>query len=188
MRRCAAALCVLLLAAAASGARAGDPAPAAPGAPTLLRASLVVADADRSIAFYALLGFRVETDMGTTPRRVEGNPFPLNAPSTRSRLVILQSASGAGGRIGLVQFSEPQLARPRPPNRSVGRGDLVLVFDVADADATHATLRAAGADINEPPQQFVSARRGADGQPLRGKVFHVWDPDGNLVELLEAAR
>ena len=178
------AACLVLLAVAVPGTRAATPTPA----PTLLRASLIVADADRSIAFYALLGFRVETDMGTTPRRVEGNPFPLNAPATRSRLVILQSATGAGGRIGLVQFSEPQPPQPRPPSRTVGRGDPVLVFDIADADGVHAALRAAGADINEPPQSYVSARRGPDGQPLRGKVFHVWDPDGYLIELLEAAR
>lgn len=181
--------CLLGLLASAAALHGGSIARAdSAAAPTLLRASLIVADADRSIAFYALLGFRIETDMGTTPRRVEGNPFPLNAPATRSRLVILQSASGAGGRIGLVQFSEPQPPRVRTPTRAVGLGDPVLVFDVADADAVHASLRAAGADINEPPQQFVSARRGGDGQPLRGKVFHVWDPDGYLVELLESAR
>lgn len=162
--------------------------PAASRSPTLLRTALIVADADRAVAFYRLLGFRVESDTGSQARRVAGNPFPLNAPATRSRLVILGSASGDGGRIGLVEF-----AAPTPPDRRagvelVGRGDPVLVFDVADADAVHAALLAGGARIHEPPQVYVSARQRADGTPMRGKVFHAWDPDGYLIELLEAPR
>jgi catechol 2,3-dioxygenase-like lactoylglutathione lyase family enzyme len=155
---------------------------------TLARSSLLVADADRSIAFYGLLGFRVESDTGRQPRRPEGNPFPLNAPSTWYRLVILASANAAGGRIGLVDFGEPPPAPRRTPGRSVGRGDLVFVFDVPDAEAVHDALRRAGADVHETPQVYVSARKAADGRALRGKVFHAWDPDGNLIELLEAPK
>jgi catechol 2,3-dioxygenase-like lactoylglutathione lyase family enzyme len=159
-------------------------APAASGA-TLLRSSLLVADADRSIAFYGLLGFRVESDTGRQPRRPEGSPFPLNAASTWYRLVILGSANGAGGRIGLVDFGDPAPAPRRDSARAVGRGDLVFVFDVADADAVHEALRRGGAEIHETPQVYTSARQAPDGRPLRGKVFHAWDPDGNLIELLE---
>lgn len=162
--------------------------PAADGAVTLARSSLLVGDADRSIAFYGLLGFRVESDTGRQPRRAEGNPFPLNAASTWYRLVILASANTAGGRIGLVEFGEPAPAARRAPGRSVGRGDLVFVFDVPDADSVHAALLRGGADVHEPPQVYVSARKAADGRPLRGKVFHAWDPDGNLIELLEAPK
>lgn len=157
-------------------------------APTLLRTALIVADAERSIAFYRLLGFRVESDTGSQPRRIADNPFPLNAPATRSRLVILGSASGAGGRIGLVEFAEPTPPARRDTADLVGRGDPVLVFDVADADAVHAALRTGGARVHEPPQVYVSTRRAADGRPLRGKVFHAWDPDGYLIELLEAPK
>jgi catechol 2,3-dioxygenase-like lactoylglutathione lyase family enzyme len=155
---------------------------------TLLRSSLLVADADRSIAFYALLGFRVESDTGRQPRQPDGNPFPLNAASTWYRLVILGSANGAGGRIGLVDFGDPAPAPRRDNARAVGRGDLVFVFDVADADALHEAMRRDGADIQNAPRVFVSARKAPDGRPLRGKVFHAWDPDGNLIELLEAPK
>jgi catechol 2,3-dioxygenase-like lactoylglutathione lyase family enzyme len=152
---------------------------------TLLRSALLVADADRSIAFYGLLGFRVESDTGRQARRPAGNPFPLNAASTWYRLVILGSATGAGGRIGLVDFGDPAPTARRDSARAVGRGDLVFVFDVADADATHEALRRGGAEIHETPQVYISARKAPDGRPLRGKVFHAWDPDGNLIELLE---
>lgn len=192
--RAAVALTTLLACAmAAAGALLPLPAAAADDASattdvSLLRSSLLVADADRSIAFYAVLGFRVESDTGRQPRRPEGNPFPLNAASTWYRLVILGSATGSGGRIGLVDFGDPAPTARRDSARSVGRGDLVFVFDVADADAVHLALQRAGADIHETPQTYLSARKAADGRPLRGKVFHAWDPDGNLIELLEAPK
>ena len=168
------------LAATATAAELSSP-------PTLLRAALVVQDAARSIRFYELLGFRIELDQ-TNPRRAEGNPFPLNAASTRTRLVIMASATGAGGRIGLVEFSAPTPADNRLDAARTGRGDVVLVFDVADADSIHERLRGAAVQILEPPQIYVSKKTAVDGSPLRGKVFHVRDPDGYLVELLEAPK
>jgi catechol 2,3-dioxygenase-like lactoylglutathione lyase family enzyme len=156
-------------------------------APTLLRAALLVSDASRSIEFYRLLGFQVDMDQ-TTARQAQGNPFPLNVPATQTRLVILASATGAGGRIGLVEFNHPRPTDTRTDRERVGLGSVVLVFDVADADAIHTQLLAAKARILEPPQIYVSKRTAADGRALRGKVFHVLDPDGYLVELLEAAQ
>jgi len=160
---------------------AAEPTPS----PTLLRAALLVEDATRSVRFYELLGFRIELDQ-TNPRRPEGNPFPLNAASTQTRLVIMASANGDGGRLGLVEFSTPTPGDNRVDAAQTGRGDVVLVFDVADAEAIHQRLQGAAVQILEPPQIYVSKKTTADGQPLRGKVFHVRDPDGYLVELLEA--
>ena len=155
--------------------------------PTLLRASLLVEDVERARAFYAVLGFRMEADFAS-PRQPEGDPFPLNAPSSTVRIVILASASGDGGRIGLVEFAAPAPGDNRVDTERTGRGDVVLVFDVADADATYAALRDAGARVIEPPQVYVSRRSAPDGGPMQGKVFHARDPDGHLVELLEAPK
>ena len=112
----------------------------------------------------------------------------LNVPATQTRLVIMASAGGEGGRIGLVEFSAPSPADNRRDPERTGRGDPVLVFDVTDAEAIHARLRDAGARILEPPQVYVSKKLAADGTPMRGRVFHVRDPDGYLVELLEAPK
>lgn len=68
----------------------------------------------------------------------------------------------------------------------VGPGDMVFVFDVPDADAVHAALTKAGARILEPPQTFTSRTRGPRGETPTGKVFHPWDPDGYLIELLQS--
>lgn len=173
---------------AAPAASTASPAPVAPAAaPSLLRVALIVEDAAASIRFYQLLGYGIELDQ-TNPRKPEGNFFPLNVPATQTRLVIMASADGQGGRIGLVEFTKPSATDNRREPERTGRGDAVLVFDVADAEVIHGRLRAAGVRILEPPQVYVSKKLAADGTPLRGRVFHVRDPDGYLVELLEAPR
>jgi len=153
----------------------------------LLRTALIVADLERALRFYALLGYAPETEMGG-PRGPDKTAFPLNAESTRFRLVILGSKVNPEARIGLVWFDAPRPADSRAPRRKVGVGDMVFVFDVADAAAVHERLRAAGADIVETPQAYLSKQQDAAGRPYEGRVFHVFDPDGNLVELLEAAK
>lgn len=153
----------------------------------LLRTALIVADVERALRFYALLGYAPESEMGG-PREPDKTAFPLNAASTRFRLVILGSKANPEARIGLVWFDSPQPAASRAPRRKVGVGDMVFVFDVVDAAAVHDRLRAAGADIVETPQVYLSKQKDAAGRPYEGRVFHVFDPDGNLVELLEAAK
>lgn len=169
---------VSLLAAASSRATAED------RPPTLLRSALLVADVERAQRFYELFGFRAEVSLDN-PRDPDRNPFPLASRSTRTRLVILASASGAGGRIGLVEFSQPTPPDARRDARRTAIGDVVLVLDVADAETIYRTLQTAGADLIEPPQIYVSRQRAPDGAPMRGKVFHVRDPDGYLIEILQ---
>jgi catechol 2,3-dioxygenase-like lactoylglutathione lyase family enzyme len=150
----------------------------------LLRVTLIVADVPRSLAFYSLLGFTVEGEMGG-PRDPAQTPFPLNAPSTQAKLVILASGAPGGGKLGLLAFDGPAPGVTRPPAERIGVGDPVLVLDVPDVAALHAKLAATGARIVSAPQVYRSRRTGADGRPLEGRVFHVFDPDGYLVELLQ---
>lgn len=153
----------------------------------LLRAALLVTDAERSMAFYRALGFEVELDQAN-PRRAEGGFFPLNVPAKAVRLVIMAHGTDQGGKIGLVQFSQPTPSEARRDPSRVGIGDVVLVFDTADAEITHARLQQIGAHIIEPPQIYQSKKTDAQGRALKGKVFHARDPDGYLIELLQAPR
>lgn len=174
----------LLAAALSTGAFAADDRG---DAAMLLRTALVVADVERSRAFYELLGFTVESELGG--ERNPDSAFPLNSRSSRWRLLILASGRGEGGRIGLVSFDAAPPEPVRPADRPrVGLGDSVFVMDVTDALALHARLEAAGASIVTPPTPYRSSRVDAAGRPLQGRVFHVFDPDGYLVELLEAPR
>jgi catechol 2,3-dioxygenase-like lactoylglutathione lyase family enzyme len=183
--RLSAVLAVMLAAAFVQGSL-----PAAGGEvtdATLLRTTLIVADVDRSLAFYALLGFRVERELGG--ERKPDSPFPLNSRSSRWRLAILAPGNGEGGKIGLLSFAAAPPAATRDPARErIGLGDMVFVFDVADAGAVHARLAAAGERIVEAPVAYRSASTDAAGRPMQGRVFHAFDPDGYLVEILEAPR
>ncbi len=177
---------VVLAAALAAGAATGGETPA-DGSAMLMRTALVVEDVERSRAFYELLGFRVESEMGG--ERNPDSPFPVNSRSSRWRLLILASARGEGGRIGLVSFDEARPAPVRPSDRRrIGLGDSVFVMDVPDVPAMHARLAEVGADIVTQPSTYRSRQLDAAGRPLQGRVFHVFDPDGYLVELLEAPR
>lgn len=181
---CAAIALAAMLAAATVPAGANE---AGAGAAMLMRTALVVADVERSRAFYELLGFRVESEMGGD--RNPDSPFPVNSRSTRWRLLILASGRGEGGRIGLVSFDEARPAPVRPMDRRrIGLGDSVFVMDVPDVLSMHARLAAAGADIVTEPTTYKSRQLDAEGRPMQGRVFHVFDPDGYLVELLEAPK
>lgn len=153
----------------------------------LLRTAITVADVERSRDFYALLGFETETEMGG--ERNPDSSFPLNSRSSRWRLVVLESARAEGGRIGLLSFADEAPVPARPVRRDeIGLGDIVFVLDVPDARAVHARLAQAGAAIVEEPFSYTSRQLDASGKPMTGWVFHVFDPDGYLVEILEAPR
>lgn len=184
MRKLARRLAALMLMA---GAVLVPPAAARAEGAMLMRTALVVADVERSRAFYELLGFRVESEMGG--ERNPDSPFPVNSRSSRWQLLILASERGEGGRIGLVSFGDAQPSPVRPMDRPrIGLGDSVFVMDVPDALAMHARLAAAGANVVTQPSTYRSSRLDAEGRPMQGRVFHVFDPDGYLVELLEAPR
>jgi len=151
----------------------------------LLRTAIIVKDLDKSRAYYETLGFKAEGGFDNS-RNPAGNPFPLSSPSTRSRLLILSDGALSGARIGLVEFSGPSPTDNRLSLAHVAIGNPVFVLDVADADALYRSLRARGVDFIEPPQVYLSKQLDEDGKPMRGKVFHAWDPDGYLIEFLQA--
>jgi len=176
--RALAAACLLSWSMTPMAASAGEGA-------SLLRTTLVVADVDRSTRFYALLGFHTEDEMGG--ERNPDSPFPLNSRSSRWRLAILAPESGEGGRIGLLSFDDASPAPTRDLARErIGLGDMVFVFDVPDARAVHAKMEQAGADVVEAPLSYTSRKLDPQGRPMQGWVFHAFDPDGYLIEVLEA--
>ena len=150
----------------------------------LLRSTLIVADVDRAIAFYDQLGLHVESDRGG-PRKPD-SPFPLATASKTFRLVILQSSDPQGGKLGLLSFGEPQPPVLVPARDRVGIGDVVLVVSHPDAVALFDVLRQSGARLVEPEPVAYEMKR-PDGSTGRGRLFHVFDPDGRLVEVMAPA-
>jgi catechol 2,3-dioxygenase-like lactoylglutathione lyase family enzyme len=153
-------------------------------APTLLRSTLIVADLERSLEFYLKLGFQIERDVGG-PREPKGKPFPLNVAARAFRLCILRSAVPDGGRLGLLEFGEPDPEVTRTPSDAVGIGDVAFVVQVTDATRACEVLAGSGARIVSQPLDMQM--RGADGSAEHVRLFHVFDPDGHVVEVFAKA-
>lgn len=149
---------------------------------TLLRTTLIVSDVEVSISWYRHLGFDVAETLGGA--RNPQSAFPLAAHASAFRLVILAGSNGKGGRIGLLEFADAAPPVVVAGSGPVGVGNHVLVVEVSDARAIFAALR----DQGEQPltdEPTVLSRMSADGRPAIGYVFHIYDPDGALVEIMQ---
>ena len=138
----------------------------------LTHIGICVSDLERALRFYRdALGFAVEHEI-----HVGGEPTDrlLRLRGTDLRAVYL---ARDGVRVELLAFASPP-APARPPRVFNEPGLTHLSFRVADLDATLAALRAAGERVlDETIVRF----------PDRGSAAcMVVDPDGQLVELLQA--
>ena len=117
--------------------------------------SLPMRDTDAMVAFYRALGCEVAEQPHVVSVYVGNQMINLHRPETWQR----------------ANFSL------RAPNASPPCGDLCLVWE-GTADALHARLAAAGAEIEEGPVERSGGRQRA------GTSVYVRDPDGNLLEFL----
>jgi catechol 2,3-dioxygenase-like lactoylglutathione lyase family enzyme len=112
------------------------------------------ADQDRSIEFYEKLGFekRADTPFGGSYRWVEVYP--------------------PEGTTGIA------LSPPRP-GEAVTPKEIGVSLTTADADATHAELRALGVDVDEQVSRM--------GDPIP-PMFWFRDPEGHTLMVVESQR
>jgi catechol 2,3-dioxygenase-like lactoylglutathione lyase family enzyme len=151
----------------------------------LLRTTLIVANIERAVAWYALLGLVEEQTLGG--ERNPDSTFPLASRSGHFSLTILAARDGGGGRLGLLEFSTPAPPQLRPASSSVGVGSTVLVLETNDARSIFAALERADARlVTTEPMRLE--RLSSAGEPMVGYVFHVFDPDANLVEVMQPPR
>jgi catechol 2,3-dioxygenase-like lactoylglutathione lyase family enzyme len=138
----------------------------------LHHATLFVRDAERSLRFYRdALGFALLVD-----REYAGDwPTLLGVESKRLRAVILGDPKQPRvGQVELVTFAEPVPDGPPPSAPATGS---VLISVVVDLEAVLPALLAAGAtDLRR-----TTLENGFAAASVR-------DPDGILVELLDATR
>lgn len=132
---------------------------------------IVVHDLDRALAFYRdLLGLQ------TVSEREEGGEFidtVTGLRGVRLRWVKLEAPDGAV--VELLRYD----SHPRPPGglqESCRPGCSHVAFRVADLEAVHRVLSAAGATFKGKP--VVSP----DGF---ARVAYCHDPEGNILELVE---
>jgi catechol 2,3-dioxygenase-like lactoylglutathione lyase family enzyme len=136
---------------------------------------ICVSDLERSLAFYrGALGFALESEL-----RVEGEPSETLLRLRDVRLHAVYLVLG-GLRIELLHYETPGHrgdGSPRPMNQ-LGLTHLSLRVD--DLGATLAALEAQGVRVLHDTR--------IDHAKLRARAVFVTDPDGTLVELVEARR
>jgi catechol 2,3-dioxygenase-like lactoylglutathione lyase family enzyme len=118
------------------------------------RVCVTVADTDRAIDFYTgKLEFEkvVDVPMGPDARWVE---VQLHATPTTIALA------------------------PPPPGRAAGDAETGIIIDSTDIDADHASLKAAGVDVDAEISRY-----GGEVPPL----FWLRDPDGNSLCIVQPA-
>jgi catechol 2,3-dioxygenase-like lactoylglutathione lyase family enzyme len=116
------------------------------------RVTVMVADTDRALAFYVdTLGFEkvVDVPMGDAGRWVE-----VKLPGTETNIALA----------------------PPPQGREAGGAQTGICLDTSDVDADHATLKAAGVDVDDEVTRW--------GGPVP-PMFWVRDPDGNSLIVVE---
>lgn len=116
------------------------------------RVCVSVADTDRAIDFYVgTLGFEktVDIPMGTDMRWVE------------------VAVAGTPTTIALA---------PPPPGQTAGGSQTGICIDTTDVDADHATLKAAGVDVDDEVSRY-----GGSIPPM----FWLRDPDGNSLIVVQ---
>ncbi len=121
-------------------------------------------DQERSLAFYEALGFERRNDVpfGDGYRWVEAYP-----PGGSAGIALVAPAADAPASV-----------------------DTGIVLNTGDIDATHAQLRAQGLDVDaEVARPGASREIGIGGVRLtdpQPAMFHVRDPDGNVLLVVEA--
>jgi catechol 2,3-dioxygenase-like lactoylglutathione lyase family enzyme len=117
------------------------------------RVCVTVGDTDRAIDFYVgTLGFDKVVD---TPMDDSGMRWvEVALPGTPTTIALA----------------------PPPPGKSAGGQETGIILDTSDVDADHATLKAAGVDVDEEISRY--------GDPVP-PMFWLRDPDRNTLMIVQ---
>lgn len=146
----------------------------------LRRTTLVVADIDRSLAFYRdALGMVVTYDRTIiTPRGASRD----NAEFVR-RLVLLRANDDYVGMIGLLQYIKPENPRVDLKGAAFREGTTVLVFNTDELLQSFARARKVpGVTVLDEPER-VTYPSYAGEKAITVLIGAMQDPDGFTVEL-----
>lgn len=155
--------------------------PASDSRADLVRATLVVRDAEASLALYAgALGMEVMGDRAIGTDNISAPS--TGAPGAKGRFIVLRGPDDARGMIGIIQWTDPPMPDAGPYDARLAPGSVVFVLRVADAQAACAAAgEIAGVTVTKPATD--ASFPGRDGAILRTRTCTLFDPDGNLLEL-----
>lgn len=152
---------------------------------TLRRATLLVRDMDRSLAFYrGVFGLTDYAELVVDMDRVPLFPVGPEKHTGHGRFVILKGENALVGMLGLMEMRDPSLPDPEHDVRRLGIGSVALVFSTSDASAAATAVDTFGGTILMP---VTEARNLGDekGDFIPAKLFMAQDPDGYFLEVFE---
>ena len=146
----------------------------------LRRTTLVVADIERSLAFYRdALGMTLIYDnMINTPRDAS-----IEEAEVARRLVFLRANDDYVGIIGLLQYFKPKKERIDLTDSAFKEGTMALVFNTDKLDASFAAARNIAGVTVISELQLVSYPSYDGSSTISVMVSVLQDPDGFTVEL-----
>jgi catechol 2,3-dioxygenase-like lactoylglutathione lyase family enzyme len=153
-----------------------SPAPAAPPGTVLRRATLLVHDIDKAVAFYRdAIGMSVwlenkDKSAGDLPT---GDP-----PGTPSHFVIMKGRDPWLGMIGLLQYGDSKTARRKD---TIGPGDVVLMMETSDLSGIHERVKKLGYRVVKEPR--TTEMTFGDGTRGSATFLFCMDPDGHVLEI-----
>ncbi len=152
----------------------------------LRRATLLVRDLDRSMAFYkGVFGLTDYAELTVSMDRIPLFPVGPEPRGGEGRFVILKGENPTEAMIGLMEMRDPPLPEPDHDVRRLGIGSMALVLSTSDAAASADAVERLGGTLVMP----VSEGRNlgdADGNFIPVRLFMAQDPDGYFLEVFEA--
>lgn len=146
------------------------------------RTTLIVENAQRSIAFYRdVLGMTLYYDQ---PMTVGGKIIPAGVPGAKVHLGIMEGNHKDVAKIGLLEWQDPPLEKPQAPYRKrMGIGDIVMVCETPDMAGVYARLKSSP-DCHIHCHPFDWSVPSADGKSkVEMTTLSFFDPDGFFVEV-----
>ncbi|MBX0288599.1 VOC family protein [Haloarcula salinisoli] len=130
-----------------------------------------VSDIDRSIEFYRdVLGLEV---LREEQELSDHHEDLLGVDGTEGTFAVL---GGNGFKFELKSISEPSTKNINAMRRPVDIGDDHFCWEVEDIDATYEELTERGVEFLGPPKSVGT---------VDSRVAYFYDPDGNVLELVE---
>lgn len=145
------------------------------------RTTLIVADAERSMALYRdILGFTPNYDR-VLP--MSGQALPAGDPGAKARLLLLESKDPWIGWIGMLEWIDPPLDPRKEQPLRLGIGDVVLLFNTRDIDDKCARIKALDGIRFTADVRTVTYPSRDGGPDTRVRGCNFFDADGYFVEL-----
>ena len=147
----------------------------------LKRTTLIVADADRTRSFYEnVLGWRTYY---AAQMQVTGKVIPIEPAGATVQLYIMERDEREFGKIGILQWLDPELPDTTPTRTRLGIGDVVFVADHDNVpELAEKIANDPGARICAAPMDWsFPAPDGSGDIELTSMSF--FDPDGHLHEV-----